>query len=1069
MQCAILEERLLRVDAGARRKTLNEDELEFADGDVIDVYREPANKDIHGWRGPADLVKLQVGKPDAVVRWGGRVFELPKNLIRRHDGFCLFTGFSGGARVLILMRWIDNLEAAWGKSLLLGLVTTPNGLVAARGNTVYPDLWYEVQNVASKAGLAMDGALMGSGISYLNPLSKEGALLLLYWRTGGWSTLAYRELRCHWGVNLSKYCEEVGAPCAEEVSFIAFYAYGRLSVYDQPFNEFLPFPAEVPVSSLPASSSSASSSSSAQGSQSGASTAAQNIQREFARRLAGTGPRLGQVIGSAVGAHAGEAVRPWGLGEGVLPLSMDEISSIAGGHLGERVGARVGDIVDRVTSAGARRIDGLMDSVGRARPPAASGGSSTPSPDPSQSQGTPSSSAPVNFSGKNQKKEIFNGTTGGKEGRVLYSKMTNDLAATEILVAWNNDEVSTSLARAAYLSQRKMKDTKELTKEEERLFSWECDMAKIKELLSFCQNEAMEIVRSNSIPVRIQGSRWVLTWKRVKTPQGEYWSVKARLVIRGFEDEQASELRVRSPTAGRTGQRLVLSVSAITGWPLVSVDLPTAFLQGRRLDDEATESGLQRIAAMRPPSDAWRLLPQEWRLWPGLKTEDFCWRLLVAVYGLKDAPKLFINMLCDWLRSEGWIVSVLDEQVFYLRFNGELAGILSVHMDDLAMSAVPKLLDRSIENMKKRWGQHAEVRVQREVFQHLGYDYNIFKDGSCSMDLKTFISEMKKGDILSVLTEPLPPRGVTILRSINGNLSYATGARPDALGSVAESASAVGVRADGSGPTWQDVANANDVVDWMQATNSESQLWYPRIGGGKIPKSGEKCPWLSLLVLSDAAFSNLHDRHSQLGYTILLVEMHDPSQFGGRVHVIEFGSKRSTRVTVSTFSGELQAALMGLERGQLVQYWMSEVWNGVPDGLEGLMHGEPAVRLETGVDARGLFDCLTAANIGKLTDKSTTLYVLAYRQSLHSKVVERMSWVPTESMLADDTTKNMKHGGSGLWPVVYQCAYWQCFRRTDLKEDWVTWESSTGEVCRWHLGDLVLNLLHGNEGSSQTW
>ena len=40
-------------------------------------------------------------------------------------------------------------------------------------------------------------------------------------------------------------------------------------------------------------------------------------------------------------------------------------------------------------------------------------------------------------------------------------------------------------------------------------------------------------------------------------------------------------------------------------------------------------------------------------------------------------------------------------------------------------------------------------------------------------------------------------------------------------------------------------------------------------------------------------------------------------------------------------------------------------------GLEGLISEEPAIPLEAVVDARGLFDALTAPNLGKLSDRST--------------------------------------------------------------------------------------------------
>ena len=49
---------------------------DFKNGDLVDVYRAPPNKDMDGWRGPAKIVDAS---PETLVdgivhvRWGGRV------------------------------------------------------------------------------------------------------------------------------------------------------------------------------------------------------------------------------------------------------------------------------------------------------------------------------------------------------------------------------------------------------------------------------------------------------------------------------------------------------------------------------------------------------------------------------------------------------------------------------------------------------------------------------------------------------------------------------------------------------------------------------------------------------------------------------------------------------------------------------------------------------------------------------------------------------------------------------------------------------------------------------------
>ena len=81
------------------------------------------------------------------------------------------------------------------------------------------------------------------------------------------------------------------------------------------------------------------------------------------------------------------------------------------------------------------------------------------------------------------------------------------------------------------------------------------------------------------------------------------------------------------------------------GWDLERFDVSVAFFQGDFLKDHKTEAGEDRVASMIPPKDAWDFLPKELLsgLAPGPDTwGSYVWDLLKSVYGLKDAPLLWI-------------------------------------------------------------------------------------------------------------------------------------------------------------------------------------------------------------------------------------------------------------------------------------------------------------------------------------------------------------------------------------------------------------------------------------------
>eukprot|EP00959_Pyramimonas_sp_CCMP1952_P287065 6003217-Pyramimonas_sp.AAC.1 len=128
--------------------------------------------------------------------------------------------------------------------------------------------------------------------------------------------------------------------------------------------------------------------------------------------------------------------------------------------------------------------------------------------------------------------------------------------------------------------------------------------------------------------------RWVLRWKIIDGTK----AVKARLVIRGFMDQQQGGLDTASLTARRTSQRLVLSVGVQYGWAIFSWDIGNAFLRGLSFT-EIKEQGAEvmREACLDPPADVFSIL-QEFKTFKGASKMTHLLKLLKGAYGLKDAP-----------------------------------------------------------------------------------------------------------------------------------------------------------------------------------------------------------------------------------------------------------------------------------------------------------------------------------------------------------------------------------------------------------------------------------------------
>ena len=146
---------------------------------------------------------------------------------------------------------------------------------------------------------------------------------------------------------------------------------------------------------------------------------------------------------------------------------------------------------------------------------------------------------------------------------------------------------------------------------------------------------------------------------------------------------------------------------------------------------------------------------------------------------------------------------------------------------------------------------------------------------------------------------------------------------------------------------------------------------------------------------------------------------------------------------------ELLSGVFGLEKREFLQLWLTEIFSGCETAGE-LRSALAVVPMEGVIDARGLFDAATAADLGKISDTSSFLYLLSFRESLSSGLLEKLHWVATSDMLADDLTKDMQgEEGSGLWRIVYEKGTWRPSPHPEHDCDYMTF--SQGEVFKWRL------------------
>jgi len=156
-----------------------------------------------------------------------------------------------------------------------------------------------------------------------------------------------------------------------------------------------------------------------------------------------------------------------------------------------------------------------------------------------------------------------------------------------------------------------------------------------------------ESLTSLQIPGDIKpiSSKWV--FKTKLNPDGTT-RYKVRLVIRGFQQAAGVDfLETYAPVSKLSTFRFILALAARNGWHIDHLDVVTAFLNPV-IDCETVFMSL-------PPGMAW--------VDPRFKRVQFV-RLRKALYGLRQAPRLWYEEIHRFLLSIGLVQSTVDSNLY---------------------------------------------------------------------------------------------------------------------------------------------------------------------------------------------------------------------------------------------------------------------------------------------------------------------------------------------------------------------------------------------------------------------
>lgn len=468
---------------------------------------------------------------------------------------------------------------------------------------------------------------------------------------------------------------------------------------------------------------------------------------------------------------------------------------------------------------------------------------------------------------------------------------------------------------------------------------------KHEEIEKWKKNHVYEEVNTNDLsendfPI---STRWVLTENDSKR--------KARLVARGFEEDPLRNSETVSPTCRKESLRLLFSFSATNKWTVQSLDIASAFLQGKEI---------QRKVFIIPPKE--------------FHKDNVVWKLNKCVYGLSDAARMWYMNVKEQVQKSGLIKCPYDDALFYKHTNGQISGMMTIHVDDFVFAGT-----KDFENdVRSFLLNDFEIKSSEELsFTFLGLEVSQNEqDFSITVSQKKYINELAQIPLTAKRKMQKMHAVNTIeykkFRAGLGQLLWISlQTRPDISFEVCQLSNHL------SDPNVEDLKRFNKIVRNLQDSN-DMCLHFKEIPGlHSNPK---------LITFSDAAFGNLPKQGSQSGYITFLTDKESVVK-----NPIVWKSVKLNRVCQSTVAAESLGLLNAIDHTLFIEKTLKDI-----------IGTQNSVEIQCFVDNKGLLELVYKTK--DPVEKRLICTVASIREMIERGELT-VIYIPSKKMPADVLTK----------------------------------------------------------------
>ena len=444
----------------------------------------------------------------------------------------------------------------------------------------------------------------------------------------------------------------------------------------------------------------------------------------------------------------------------------------------------------------------------------------------------------------------------------------------------------------------------------------------------------IEDKRQNAITLR-----WVL---KDKTLSDGNVIKKARLCARGFQEEQ--DFRTDSPTCSKEGIRAALTIIASNKWKFNSMDVKTAFLQGKLIE---------RDVFVKPPKES---------------ETNVLWKLNKCVYGLADASRYWYLKFREELMKLKAVPCSLDQALFmWYDDKNQLIGITICFVDDVIWAG-----DETFKSIISAFKTIFHIGSENQAsFKFIGINLTQLPDFSIQADQYDFISAINyipiTPNMKADLKQPVTDTARKELRSALGQLNWLAGmTRPEISFYTCSISTHI------KNATVADLIATNKVIRFVK--EKKSHIKFPSMD----------LSTLSIIAYADASWNNLPNGGSQGGQLVFLKDANNS------VSPVLWSSTRIKRVARSTLAAESLSVLDGCDSAFFVGQLVSTILR-----IE-------KIPVLTVTDSDSLYD--TSSTTKQVLDRRLRVEISAIREMCEKDEV-KLVWVDSKNQLSDVFTK----------------------------------------------------------------